>query len=56
MVELTEILVWRLWHRATRRVGQLAAELAEAPSAEREAILAEMEFEQWRAEYCASCR
>ena len=52
---LTDILIRRLHGRAIRRVGQLAAELVETPSEDKGTVLAELEFEQWRAEYCAAC-
>ena len=42
--------------RSWRRVGQLAAELVAAPSAEREALRAELEFERWFAETCDASR
>jgi hypothetical protein len=49
-------VIERMRQRAFRRVGELAAALVEAPSEDKEAILAEMEFEQWRAEYCDVCQ
>ena len=49
-------VIRRMRQRAFRRVGELAAELVEAPSGKKEAILAELEFEQWRAEYCGVCQ
>ena len=49
-------LIRRMRQRAFRRVGELAAELVEAPSGEKEAILAELEFERWLAESCQVCR
>jgi len=52
MVDWMGHLIRRMRQRAFRRVGELAAELVEAPSGKKEAILAELEFEQWRAEYC----
>jgi hypothetical protein len=50
-----DILIRRLEERATQRIGELAAELVETPSDQREAVLAELEFEQWQAEYCVWC-
>ena len=49
-------LIRKIRRQALRRVGKLAAELVEAPSGEREVILAELEFEQWRADSCAVCQ
>lgn len=44
--------VWRFGQEARRRVGQLATEIVVAPSAQREALRAELEFERWFAEAC----
>ena len=38
--------------RARRRLGELANQFARAEGADRERILAEMEFERWLAEGC----
>ncbi|HPF38080.1 MAG TPA: hypothetical protein PK093_05515 [Phycisphaerae bacterium] len=42
--------------RARRQQGRLAAMLTRTPSAEKEAILAEMEFERWLAECCETAQ
>ena len=49
-------LIRGIRRQAVRRVGELAAELVETPSPNKEAVLAELEFEQWRAEYCDFCQ
>lgn len=41
--------------RAQRRVGGLAAELVTTPSEGREAVLAELQYNQWLAEACQDC-
>jgi len=46
----------RTIHRAaTARLGKLAGPLIRAPAAEKEAILAEMEFERWLQQCCREC-
>ena len=45
-------LIREIWQHSIRRKGELAAELVEARSEDKEAVLAELEFEQWRSEYC----
>jgi hypothetical protein len=49
-------LIRRMHQQAIRRMGELAAELVEAPSDDKEAILAELEFERSRAESCDWCQ
>ena len=46
------ILVREIGVRARHDQSRLAAELARAPSVQKEAILAEMDFERWLAECC----
>ena len=53
---LMDTLVRGIESRATARIGALAAELVQTPSDGKEAVLAELEFNQWLAEYCAFCR
>ena len=49
-------LIRRMEARSTQRIGELAAELVETPSAGKEAILAEMQYQRWLAESCQVCR
>lgn len=49
---ITKELIRLIWRRSIRRKGELAAELVAAPSEDKEAVLAELEFEQWRSECC----
>jgi hypothetical protein len=55
MGNLTKLLIRGMHQRSVRRVGELAAELVEARSEDKEAILAELEFHRWLADYCAWC-
>ena len=41
--------------RSEREAARLAGEFARAASEDREAILAELEFEQWLADGCGAC-
>ena len=49
------ILLEAIRRRAEREAGRLAGEFARAASEEREAILAELELEQWVAQSCEVC-
>ena len=48
-------LIGLLKARAQRRVGSLAAELVEVSSEEREAVLAQLQYQQWLAEAYQDC-
>ena len=50
-----DILLEAVQHKSEREAGRLATEFARAASEEKEAILAEMELEQWVAESCREC-
>ena len=50
-----ELLLAVVEAKARRRTGQLACRLIRATSADRELVLAELEFERWLAESCRDC-
>lgn len=52
MERMMDDLIECIRRHSIRRMGQLAAELAEAPSEDKEAVLAELDFERWRADCC----
>ena len=45
-------LIRHIRRHSIRRKGELAAELVVVRSEEKEAVLAELEFEQWRCDCC----
>ncbi len=51
-----ELLLAVVEAKARRRTGQLACDLVRATSANRELVLAELQFERWLAESCRDCR
>lgn len=53
--QTTDILLEAIRRRSERRIGRLATDLVRAPSEEKEAILADMQLEQWLAENCYEC-
>ena len=53
--QTTDILLEAIRRRSERRIGRLATDLVRAPSEEKEAILADMQLEQWLAENCCEC-
>ena len=55
MNTLKDQLLMVIEARARRRLADLSREFARAPSEEKEAILAGIEFEKWFAEACGSC-
>jgi len=50
-----DILLNAIRRESEREAGRLATEFARAASEEKEAILAELELEQWVAESCDIC-
>ena len=50
-----DALIEAIRRKAAYEAGRLAGEFARAASEEREAILAELELEQWVAESCEVC-
>jgi len=56
MSDLEDMLIRRIEHRAWRRTGELAAQLARAESRDREGILVDLDLERWIAECCGLCR
>jgi hypothetical protein len=50
-----DLVLQNIEAKARQRVGHLARQLVRAPSAQREVVLAEMEFERWLAETCQLC-
>jgi hypothetical protein len=55
MTRKDQYLIELLEARAQRRVGVLAAELVTTPSEGREAVLAELQYNQWLAEAWQDC-
>ena len=55
MENLKDLVLQIIKANAWQRVGRLAQQLVRAPSAQREVVLAEMEFERWLAETCEIC-
>ena len=51
-MNIKDVILRRIQHRAEAEAGFLAGEFARAASEEKEAILAELEFEKWLAEAC----
>ena len=49
------VLLEAIQHKSEREAGRLAGEFARAASEEKEAILAELELEQWVAQSCEVC-
>jgi len=50
-----DIMLDVIRRRTERRIGSMASELVRAPSDQKEAILADMQLEQWLAENCCEC-
>ncbi len=50
-----DVLLEAIQHKSEREAGRLAGEFVRAASAEKEAILAELELEQWMARSCEVC-
>ena len=55
MKSTKDVILRQIAARAQREVKQLAGEFARAPSAEKEGILAELQFNRWLAECCQIC-
>ena len=50
-----DVLLEMIQHKSEREAGRLAGKFARAASEEKEAILAELELEQWVAQSCDVC-
>ena len=50
-----DLLVEIIGQEACRRTGELAGKLVRAKPADKEEILAEMDFQGWLAESCQDC-
>ena len=55
MEEVKEMLLDVICQRAERDAARLAGEFARAPSEDKEALLAALEFEKWFVESCRFC-
>ena len=55
MGQLKDQMVELIGRQAEQEVARLSGEFARAPSEDKEAILAHMEFERWLAESCWLC-
>jgi len=53
--QIQNFLLDEVRRRSEREARRLAGEFARAASEEKEAILAELEIEQWLAESCRDC-
>ena len=51
-----DLLVAVMEVQAKRRIGRLACQLIRAKSADREMVLAELEYQRWLEESCQTCR
>lgn len=56
MVNLKDVLVTAVENEAHHRRGVLAGELVRARPENKEAILAEIEFQHWLADSCSDCQ
>ena len=50
-----DVLLEALQHKSEREAARLSGQFARAASEEKEAILAELELEQWVAQSCEVC-
>ena len=55
MTNLKDHIIRIIQRDAAGKVGELAGQLIRAPPEEKEAILAELEFEQWLEQCCREC-
>ena len=55
MNTIRNLMVRDIEARSTKELGRLSREFARAPSEEKEAILAEMDFERFMADTCHVC-
>ena len=51
-MNIEDVMLVRIQHQAEARARILAGEFARAASQDKEAILAELEFEKWLADAC----
>ena len=50
-----DVLLKAIQHKSEREAARLSSQFAQAASEEKEAILAELELEQWVAQSCEVC-
>lgn len=55
MANWKDEIIRRIGENAWRTAGRLSRQYVNAPSQDREAIMAGIEFEKWLAESCAEC-